>query len=339
MLCMRCGRPVVGGVPICPVCQPGRSGRDAWRRHQRRLLLRQVVVVVGAALALMGAMQLLNRWTASEPDRPVAHRRVSPPPANAPPVVRGAPDPPRRVAVAQSSGPAQNGGLQTSPNGGAGAPADSQAAVPVVPRVSNVPPERGSWTRPAVAPTPQRFDDGRSQPVQPPPRGGTAQGGSGSASGSTQQPGFVVGIVRVQRYQTSCVIWGFIYNQSGVKQDLDLMFKLRDADGDLCQKSASQRGSDDWTLHHDSMLYFWPAFSWMTGGEYAPEGYSNSRPLTKALGAMEITVAGQSYRLPVTDGITNLGLLTSLDPILLARVRAQLGDFPDDVMGAQLQGR
>ncbi|NDD28116.1 MAG: hypothetical protein EB084_07605 [Proteobacteria bacterium] len=157
----------------------------------------------------------------------------------------------------------------------------------------------------------------------------------GSASRPTQDGGLVVGIMRVQRYPMSCVVWGYVYNRSGTKRDLETNFKLRTADGNLCQKATTQFQGQEYTVEHNGMLYFWPAFTWQGGGDdTAPQGYGNTSRSVQ-LGSLEVTVDGRKYVLPVTNDSTSLGPLSAIDASLASQIRARLGSYPDQYTGTQ----
>lgn len=162
---------------------------------------------------------------------------------------------------------------------------------------------------------------------------------SGSSTGrlaSTRD--LVVGIVRVQRYPSSCVIWGYIYNASQRHFDMEPRFRLRKVNGDLCQKATTQFQGQEATLHSNTMLYFWPAFTWNIAGEGVPEGYTNI-PSQADLATLEVIVADRSYVVPVSDDSTNLGPLRSLDDAFIREIRKQLGTFPENFLGSQPFGR
>ncbi len=196
-------------------------------------------------------------------------------------------------------------------------------AAPSAP-VAMVPPPSGST--PPVPPSPPEVNQPGTPPgnpnTNPPPGNPNGNPPPGNPNG------LVVGIVRIDMYPTSCVVWGYIYNDSPENTDMQPSFKLRDAEGYLCQPSHTQNGCDPYTISRHSMLYFWPGFTWEPPRGQNPLDMQTE--VTKKLENFTVRVAGQRFTLPAVDNVTSDGPMNSLHGRLPDRIKSLLGSFPDN---------
>lgn len=331
MRCMRCGKQVEFDSAVCVACDPLVSGMGELRKRKRASALRQGLLGLIVVALLAGAPLLMQRWgKVPPPPRKVARR-----PAGATQAPKTPPRQPNRdatrPAVKAASVPDRDPTLPYAP-----------ARQPAAPPATHNAPAPVAYPSPPVVPQPggepvyARTDVAPPQPTQNGPRAERPE--AVSQGRAVQDASLVVGIVRVQRYPKSCVLWGYIYNATGAKIDMDVAFRLRDAQGDLCQKAMTQFQGQEWTIHDDQMLYFWPAFTWNSLADGAPEGYANGRKAAE-MGALEVSVAGRRFVLTVDDDTTSLGPLRTLEAGLEHRIRMQLGSFPDNYLGTQPMGR
>lgn len=331
MRCMRCGRPVEFDSAVCVGCKPIVSAMRDLRRRKRASALRQGILCLVLMGALVAALSLTDRENGKKRSSPTPPRTGGGRNTSA---SRTAPQRPARKAgtsgVKVASSTDHDPTLPYAPARPVARPTTDSAPT------SSFPPPPPSAPPSLDEPKYARRDVDATPP--PPTSQRPEQSEADSTSRSTRDGGLVVGIVRVQKYPRSCVIWGYIYNSTGAKIDMNVDFKLRDAQGDLCQKATTQFQGQDCTVHDDKMLYFWPAFTWESAPDAAPEGYSNAQSEVE-LGNFEVSVAGRRFVLNAEDNITNLGALNALDAGLQRRIRTLLGSFPDSYLGTQPAGR
>lgn len=258
MTCPSCGHALRIKQGRCRACRADVSylapavQMQRWRRIQ---LLMSLLVLVAAIAATVGASWTFVTYEPGHKKKAVIAKKQAP-----------------RVAASSASGRARNRPTVAARTAGPGGSRPQVSRTVDVPLPSQEIPSGGQgrsglgapvYSRPGAAVPPPAPPVPPAAPAAPQPVAvATARAPEANPPESRTMGDVVIGITAIDYYPLSCVVWGFAFNDNPHMVDFVAPNMLaRDDRNMLCQRSLSQSGGSDWSIHSGNALYFWPAFT------------------------------------------------------------------------------